>query len=101
MPPPLPPPPGDGSDAGPAPSDRGQPSSVGTIAIYVQPVGSDILIDGEHWTAPMNENERLIVQLTEGRHIINIRRQGYRDFSTEVEVHADATTPLNVSLTPE
>ena len=79
----------------------GVPGGPGTIAIRVQPAGSEILIDGERWTSPARDDERLIVQLSEGRHVLTIRRTGYRDFSTEVNVRRGETTPVNVSLTPD
>lgn len=90
----FPPPPPD--NAGPGPS-----SSVGTVAIRVQPAGTEILIDGERWSSPARDDERLIVQLSEGRHVLTIHRPGYRDFSTDVVVRRGETTPVNVSLTPE
>jgi hypothetical protein len=97
--PPLPP------DRGPEPSGRpgpaGPSSTVGTVSIRVQPAGTEILIDGERWRGPAREDERLIVQLSEGPHAIEVHRPGYRDFSTQVDVRRDETTPVNISLTPE
>jgi uncharacterized membrane protein len=39
------------------------------------------------------------VQLDEGEHRIEIRKDGYRSFSTTVRVRRGDTAPLNVSLT--
>ena len=72
----------------------------GTLLIRVQPSGADILIDGELWEGPEG-SERLAVQVPEGRRVVEIRRTGYRGFSTEVEVRGGESVPLNVSLTPE
>ncbi len=92
----------------PPPPQNGGPSStpstsspVGTVAIRVQPAATEVLIDGERWTSPAQEDGRLLVQLSEGRHVLTIHRAGYRDFSTDVDVHRGATTPINVSLTPD
>ncbi len=68
----------------------------GSVAIRVQPADADILIDGERWTG--NGDDRLVVQLSSGRHQIEVRKDGYRQFSTEVEIRAGESTPLNVSL---
>ena len=61
---------------------------------------SDVLIDGARWGGS-NSDDRLVVQLAEGRHLVQLRRQGYRGYSTEVEIRRGETSPLNVSLTPE
>ena len=99
VPPPYPPPP---DNAGPGPSSPvGPVGPVGTVAIRVQPTETEILIDGERWTSPARDDERLLVQLSEGRHVLTIHRPDYRDFSTEVNVRRGETTPINVSLTPD
>jgi hypothetical protein len=91
MPPPQRlPPPGPPADAGV------QASSFGTLSIRVQPGGSDILIDGEPWRGP--EQDRLLVQVAEGTHHIEVRRPGYQGFSSDVQVRRGETVPLNVSL---
>jgi len=68
----------------------------GSIAIRVQPSDADILIDGERWTG--NGDDRLVVQLSPGQHRIEVRKDGYRPFSTDVEIRAGESAPLNVSL---
>ena len=72
-------------------------SNVGTISIRVQPAGAEILIDGERWEGP-DTTEQLIVQVTAGTHRIEVRRDGYRTYSSEVDVRGGETEPLNVSL---
>jgi hypothetical protein len=99
--PPGPPPPpvgGRGVPPGPPPDVRAS-MDAGTLVLQVQPGGADVTIDGEQWSA--SENTRLVVQVSAGRHRVEIRKSGYRAFSTEVEVRGGATTPLNVSLSPE
>jgi PEGA domain-containing protein len=99
QPPPLPPPP-------PPPGDRGreQPapqgnSRNGTIALRVQPSGATVFVDGERWEGPKNADERLIIQVSEGRHRVEVERDGYERFVTEIDVRRSDTAPLNVSLT--
>lgn len=83
--------------AGPAPREAGRPASTsGSVAIRVQPGDAEILIDGERWTG--GGDERLVVQLTPGAHQIDVRKDGYRDFTTQVEIRGGETTPLNISL---
>jgi hypothetical protein len=96
-----PPPVGAAPPAGapPPPDAFGVNSNVGTIVVRVQPGGADVTIDGEHWSS--SDDERLVVQVAAGRHRVEIRKNGYRPLSTEVDVRGGATTPLNVSLSPE
>jgi len=75
-------------------------SPFGTLVIRVQPPGVEILIDGEHWNGPEGE-ERLLIQVAEGRHRVEIFKDGYKRFSTELEIHRGETMPLNVSLPPD
>jgi hypothetical protein len=87
-PPDLPPPPPAGSEQSP----RG-----GSLVIRVQPADADVLIDGEHWRGPSGD-ERLVVSLAEGRHRLEVRKEGYQPFTSEVEVRRNESVPLNVSL---
>lgn len=108
-----PPPPGEPgrippAGRGPGAPHRGAPpprespskaaaSSVGSLSIRVQPGGAEILIDGERWEGPSGD-ERLIVQVSEGRHRIEIRKEGYEPFSAEKDVRPGVTESVNVSL---
>jgi hypothetical protein len=78
----------------PAPAD----SRSGALSIRVQPSGSTVLIDGERWAGPA-DNERLIVQVPEGRHTVEVQRDGFDPFETEVDVRRGQTAPVNISLT--
>ena len=55
------------------------------------------MIDGERWEGPDGQ-ERLVVELTDGTHRVQVQKDGYESFSTEVTVRRGETTPLNVSL---
>jgi hypothetical protein len=100
------PPPAASAPGGPAGSPSGAPAGprgttrAGLIAIRVQPGDAELFIDGERWEASPGD-QRLLVEVSEGRHIVEIRKSGYRPFSTEVVVRPRQTTPLNVSLTKE
>jgi hypothetical protein len=78
----------------------GQPARGGTLVLRVQPGDADILIDGELSRGPAGD-ERLVVQVLEGRHRVEIRKDGYVTFSGEVEVKAGDSQPVNVSLARE
>jgi PEGA domain-containing protein len=98
---PTPPPPGAVTPLPPVPMTPASPSgaTVGTIVVQVQPTGADVLIDGERWTS--SDAERLVVQVSAGRHHLEIRKSGYRSLSTDINVRGGVTTPLNFSLIPE
>lgn len=54
-------------------------SGFGTIALRVQPPDAEVLIDGERWTAAAL-GERPLVQVSEGRHHVEIQKSGYKTF---------------------
>jgi hypothetical protein len=64
----------------------------------VQPFDADILIDGERW-AGADAGERLVVQVAEGTHRVEVRKEGFTPYTAEVPVRPGETTALNVSLT--
>jgi hypothetical protein len=73
----------------------------GTLAVRVQPAGASILVDGERWEGSDTSGERLLVQLAEGRHRVEVQREGYKPYATDVEVRSGETATLNVSLPEE
>jgi hypothetical protein len=77
--------------------DGARASDAGAVAIRIQPAGAIVLIDGEKWEGPEGP-DRLVVHLSEGTHRIEIQKEGYRPFVTEVRVRRGETVPLNVSL---
>jgi archaellum component FlaG (FlaF/FlaG flagellin family) len=101
------PPPGPRPPQRPGPSgvERPGPSGVealpqgnfGSVAVRVQPADADVLIDGERWSAPSTQ-ERLVVQLSEGRHHVEVRKDGYEQYSSDVQVRRGETVNVNVSL---
>jgi hypothetical protein len=75
-----------------------QPSRFGSLSIRVQPGDATLLIDGERWPGPGGD-DRLIVQVTPGRHKIEAEKDGYMRFVTEIEATRDQTTAVNISMT--
>lgn len=122
--PPMPPEPQADSTASPRPRDRypfpgrGEPgrdprrpdnrppppapvqstSPTATLVLRVQPSGADVTIDGEAWQGPSGD-ERLVIQVAEGRHRVEVRKDGYQPYSAEVDVKRRESLPVNVSLT--
>ena len=81
----------------PAPSDPVGVDHFGSLAIRVQPRDAEILIDGEAWEG-FAGLDRFEVELGAGPHVVEVRRDGYRPYRTEVDVREGDTTRLNVSL---
>jgi PEGA domain-containing protein len=80
------------------PSSGNPPSSQdGTLALRVQPRDAVVLIDGERWDVS-READRLVVQLAPGVHRIEISKDGYRSYSSEVTLRPGQTEALNVAL---
>jgi hypothetical protein len=77
----------------PAPSD----SRYGSVSIRVQPADADVMIDGERWSGPASQ-DRLIVQLSEGRHHVEVKKDGFEQYSGDVQVRRGETVTLNISL---
>jgi hypothetical protein len=76
------------------------PSDFGTLSLRVQPGDATITIDGEQKHAP-SDNDNLLVQLGSGVHNIQIRKDGYRAYITDVTVRRGETTPLKVAMTKQ
>ncbi len=69
----------------------------GTLAVRVQPADAQVLIDDELWQG-FEGYDRLVVEIGAGVHDVEVRRDGYRTYRTEVDVREGDTTMLNVSL---
>lgn len=84
----------------PMPPPPGQAARGGSLVMRVQPGDADILIDGEPSKGPAGD-ERLVVQVSEGHHRVEVKKDGYVTFSSEVDVKAGDSLPINVSLARE
>jgi len=76
------------------PAGSEQLTRSGSLVIRVQPADADVVIDGQHWRGPSGD-ERLVVQVTEGRHRIEVRKDGYQPFTGEVDVRRNE--PLRIT----
>jgi hypothetical protein len=93
----LPPPP---PDAGPPPSERSErESSLGTLELNLQPADAEVLVDGQPWRG--SSQDRLRMDLPDGRHNIQIRKSGFVGYLTDVEIRKGETISLNVNLKPQ
>jgi hypothetical protein len=76
--------------------DAARGEGYGSIAIRVQPSDAEVLIDGQRWDGA--SGRALVVQLAAGSHGIEVRKDGYRSYSSQVEVRSGETSPINISL---
>jgi hypothetical protein len=72
-------------------------SRFGTLVIAVRPSDAVVQVDGEEWKGP-SRDERLVVQVPEGRHRVEVRKDGYRTHSMEIDLRRGGSEELNVSL---
>jgi hypothetical protein len=84
-------------DPGPAP--RSGAGEGATLAIRVQPGDATILVDGERWQG--SGGDRLEIQVTPGEHRVEVQKDGYLPFTTNVRVKPGETSPVNISLTKQ
>ena len=95
---PAPPPPSREPNASAAGSgSAGVDASFGAVAIRVQPADADVLIDGERWEGPADD-EVLVLQVAPGPHRIEVRRDGHGSYTAQIDVRAGQTSPINVIL---
>lgn len=83
----------------PPPPERGAPAEgdFGTLSIRVQPADAVVVIDGQRWDSPEG-GSRLLVQLSSGQHQVEVSKEGYKPYSSTIEVHPGETQNINVSL---
>lgn len=95
-----PPPPPDAPRMEPppgAPPTRG--GDFGTLNLRVQPEDAIVTIDGQRWDSPQG-GSRLTVQLAPGSHRIEVTKDGFRPYSSTVEIRPGQPQNLNISLPP-
>ena len=90
-------PPTDAPPATAPPPGTPLPSLTGQLTIQVQPADAEVVVDGQSWPASPGQ-ATLVLDLSEGRHVVQIRKPGYVGYLTEVDVRRGETTTLNVSL---
>jgi hypothetical protein len=80
-----------------APAVAGETLDYAQLTIKVQPADAQVLIDGEAWqTSP--GADRLVVHLPAGAHRVEIRKDGFKTFKTDVQIRVGEPATLNVSL---
>ena len=73
----------------------------GTVSIRVQPFDADVRVDGERWIGSGAGDDPLSVHVREGRHRVEVQKDGYRRFAQDVDIRSGETISVNVSLAPE
>lgn len=81
------------------PGDRRLPASrdFGTLNVRVQPADAVIVIDGERWDSPEG-GSRLMVELAAGPHRVEVRKDGFKPYTTTVQIRPGEAETLNISL---
>ena len=80
------------------PPRAGRPSEFGSLLLRVRPADAEVFVDGEAWSAPQGEDQ-FVIELTEGAHRIEVRKNGFQTYTTTVRVRSGESVRLNVSLT--
>lgn len=98
---------GDGIDREPADDDApprqaavARAGEFGTLSLRVQPADAEIFVDGERWDVP-ESGDRVTIQLSEGRHHVEVRRAGYRSYEEDVLIRRRGILTLNVGLSSD
>ena len=86
---------GRGTQGGPAAAE-----GFGSLSLRVQPADAQVLIDGEVWEGSL-DGERLVIQLGAGTHHVEIRKDGYRNYMTDIPIGNGQVRTLNVALTKQ
>lgn len=89
-----------GASSGPRPPFGDSPapqSDFGTLSVRVQPADATLLVDGDEWAAPEGDGP-ILIDLPEGTHEIEVRKDGLPAYRRTVQIRAGRTLPLNVSL---
>jgi hypothetical protein len=84
--------------AEPRPPAAEAPGRFGTLSLRIQPADAEIFVDGEPWEVSGGA-DRVSVQLSEGRHRIEVRKAGFGTYAEDVLIRRGSTLSLNVSLT--
>ncbi|HSC26255.1 MAG TPA: PEGA domain-containing protein [Vicinamibacterales bacterium] len=79
------------------PGRVGEESEFGTLSIRVNPPDAEVLVDGQPWDRPEGD-VRFSIDLPEGPHRVEVRKEGYRPYVRTVDVRRGRTITLNVSL---
>ncbi len=76
---------------------QNQPGDFGTLNLRVQPEDAAVTIDGQRWDSPEG-GARLTVQLAPGPHHIEVRKDGFKTYTSTVQIRPGESQTLNISL---
>lgn len=92
--------PGTRAPVPPAPSSPASDAgAIGTLELQVQPAQAEVRVDGERWVSSGDGIYEL--QLTVGRHRLQVSAPGYRGYEGDVDLEEGEATPVHVTLTRE
>jgi hypothetical protein len=86
-----------GDQRPPSTRDREAPGRFGTLLLRVRPADAEILVDGERWETTSGQ-EQIAIRLPEGRHRVEIRREGFARYVEDVLIRVNRGLTLNVGL---
>ena len=83
----------------PSPAREAEPAPArfGTLSLRVLPGDAELIVDGDRFPAPAGQ-DLIAIRLPEGRHRIEIQKEGYARYVEEILIRRDQTLTLNVSL---
>ena len=79
-------------DQAPASGERAR----GTLELPLEPADVEVLVDGQLWQR--SSSDHVTMDLSEGRHNVQIRKSGFVGYLTDVDIRPAETTTLNVNL---
>jgi hypothetical protein len=85
------------TDTAPPVAGERPASPFGILAICVEPTDAQIFVDDEPWVAVEGRTE-LVIHIEAGWHKLEVRKDGYQTFRTDVQLAEGATSRLNVKL---
>jgi hypothetical protein len=77
--------------------DVPDPRTFGTLSLVVQPGDAEIFVDGAKWSVPEGQ-PRFVIKLPEGKHHLEVQKDGYAKYVEDIGIMRGRTLSLNVSL---
>ena len=68
----------------------------GTLELTLQPADAEVLVDGQSWQR--TGADRVTMDLSAGRHNVQVKKAGYVGYLTDVDIRPSETTALTVNL---
>jgi len=81
------------------PAPGAEPASpFGILTLHVTPPDAQVFIDGERWLGLEGRTD-LVIHVPAGVHQVEVRREGYQNFRTGIELPEGGSTKLDIVLT--